>query len=123
MKGSILVIVSFILLHFFEYSTGAVFHDELKKEIVYGKKVKFCEYKGLRLLRRSVIKNYDTCAKCRCKKDGLTCYTMFPLIMEPEDSMCTYFLVGCKVKWVLKSDNNARCPDTLIPRDLSANGK
>ncbi|KAL4226020.1 hypothetical protein ACF0H5_014007 [Mactra antiquata] len=98
-----------------ELTSGAVMHEDLKTEEVYGRIVKYCEHGGLRYLRGSRFKDYDNCSTCTCDKTGLTCYTMFPVITEPEDSECTYMIVGCRVRWVLKRNNQRRCPEHLIP--------
>ncbi|XP_060568868.1 beta-microseminoprotein-like, partial [Ruditapes philippinarum] len=95
---------------------GATSFGEIQTEKVYGKTVKFCVYKGLRMLPKSSFIDYDTCSRCTCKKTGLSCATLSTAfsVNYPDDSKCDNVRIGCVNRWVMKKNTKKRCPKPLI---------
>ncbi|WAQ97629.1 hypothetical protein MAR_030319, partial [Mya arenaria] len=83
----------------------------------------YCTYKGLKVLPGKSFTDYHACLKCACDGNGLACNTMGFRVAVPEDSECDNVLIGCKNRWVLKSDNTKKCPKKKIPQNISAVGK
>ncbi|WAQ97628.1 hypothetical protein MAR_030318 [Mya arenaria] len=102
---------------------GATYMKAAETERVYGRLVSFCTHKGVRLLRKSVIKDYDDCMVCICTKAGLDCSDMAIRISARSESPCENVLIGCKNRWVLKADRSRRCPKKMIPTDVVGVGK
>ncbi|XP_045211402.1 uncharacterized protein LOC123562873 [Mercenaria mercenaria] len=104
---------------------GAVSFTPIMTEEVYGHTVRFCPYKGIRMLPGSKVRNYDSCEICRCKKKGLSCATLPNAftVHYPDDSKCISVRIGCKNHWVLRKNNKRRCPKRLIPKEISMVGK
>ncbi|KAH3867745.1 hypothetical protein DPMN_030880 [Dreissena polymorpha] len=113
-----------VFLGIVQTTFGATSLDPIKTEVVHGKTVKFCTYKGIRLLPKSTLKDYDVCQTCVCSQTGLSCSSMgFTVTDIPADSKCINVKIECKNVWVMKNDTTKKCPKKLIPKKVGAVGK
>ncbi|XP_052819382.1 uncharacterized protein LOC128245229 [Mya arenaria] len=102
---------------------GGTLFNPITVEMLNGEMSFYCTYKGLKVLPGKSFTDYHACLKCACDGNGLACNTMGFRVAVPEDSECDNVLIGCKNRWVLKSDNTKKCPKKKIPQNISAVGK
>ncbi|XP_052264892.1 uncharacterized protein LOC127867627 [Dreissena polymorpha] len=112
-----------VLMGIFQTAFGAVSIGSIETRLEHGTEVKFCTYKGMRLLPTSIIIDYDACNECHCNEDGLRCYSVGYTVSAIGKSKCTNVKIACQNTWVLKSNKKKPCPKHLIPKSVTAVGK
>ncbi|XP_052264891.1 beta-microseminoprotein-like [Dreissena polymorpha] len=113
-----------VLMGIVKTASGAVSYGLIETELVHGETVKFCTYKGMRLLPTSDFVDYDACEKCQCGENGLSCQSVGTYVASAvRGTKCKNVKIACQTTWVLRSDTKRKCPKHLMPISITAVGK